>query len=105
MLSKKNIKVEVLHTVSYRLLLCLLLTCVLAMPGLAVAGDRLNILTSFPPKFYTPFIRKFELLHPDIQVAVLNKKTTSAIDEIMRGNERHFDIFWSSSAITVLGVF
>ena len=32
-----------------------------------------------------------------MKVQVLNKKTTAAIDEINRGNSRHFDLFWSSS--------
>ncbi|UZP67579.1 extracellular solute-binding protein [Desulfovibrio mangrovi] len=58
---------------------------------------RLQILTSFSPAFYEPFISKFNTLYPDIQVAILNKKTTSAIDELLRGNSRQFDIFWSSS--------
>jgi len=59
---------------------------------------RLNILTSFPSELYTPFVDRFEALYPDIQISILNKKTTAAIDEILRGNERNFDIFWSSSA-------
>ena len=55
------------------------------------------ILTSFSPDFYTPFIEKFENFKPDVKVQVLNKKTTAAINEISRGNSRHFDLFWSSS--------
>jgi ABC-type Fe3+ transport system substrate-binding protein len=58
---------------------------------------QLRILTSFPPLFYTPFIEQFEILHPGTSVSILNKKTTAAIDEIMRGNDRQFDLFWSSS--------
>lgn len=59
--------------------------------------NQLVILTSFSPDFYTPFIEKFERFRPDVKVQVLNKKTTAAIDEIIRGNSRHFDLFWSSS--------
>ena len=59
--------------------------------------NQLTILTSFSPDFYTPFIETFEHLRPDVKVLVLNKKTTAAIDEITRGNSRHFDLFWSSS--------
>ena len=59
---------------------------------------QLMILTSFPPEFYGPFITKFNKSRPDIRVLVLNKKTTAAIAEIMRGNTRQFDLFWSSSA-------
>jgi len=61
-------------------------------------SERLNILTSFPPEFYTPFLENFSHLHPDIQISILNKKATAAIDEILRGNNRNFDLFWSSSA-------
>ena len=57
----------------------------------------LEIITSFPPEFYAPFIAAFSKRYPQIQVLTLNKKTTTAIDEIKRGNLRHFDLFWSSS--------
>lgn len=59
---------------------------------------QLNVLTSFPPEFYTPFLETFSHRYPDIQISILNKKTTAAIDEIIRGNKRNFDLFWSSSA-------
>lgn len=59
--------------------------------------NQLSILTSFSPDFYVPFIKKFQRSRPDVKVQVLNKKTTAAIDEIIRGNSRHFDLFWSSS--------
>jgi len=59
--------------------------------------NQLIILTSFSPEFYAPFINTFERFRPDVKVQVLNKKTTAAIDEIIRGNSRRFDLFWSSS--------
>jgi len=65
---------------------------------IAPASRQLNIITSFPPEFYTPFVEVFSHHYPDIQVSILNKKTTAAIDEILRGNTRNFDLFWSSSA-------
>ena len=66
--------------------------------GQAVAADRkLSILTSFSPTFYQPFIDAYKKENPDLQIKVLNKKTTAAIAEIQRGNLREFDIFWSSS--------
>ncbi|MGR3636285.1 MAG: ABC transporter substrate-binding protein, partial [Shimia sp.] len=34
---------------------------------------------------------------PDVEVAMLNKNTNASVDELLRGNERQFDIFWSSS--------
>jgi phosphoglycerate transport regulatory protein PgtC len=72
----------------------------LAWPTAAPAADqgpRLNILTSFSPEFYDPFIQAYHRRHPDLQIQILNKKTTAAIAEIERGNRRQFDIFWSSS--------
>ena len=80
----------------------LLLISIVLASGLCVAGQQkrtgqLVILTSFSPQFYTPFIEKFREFKPDIKVQVLNKKTTAAIEEIIRGNDRHFDLFWSSS--------
>ena len=60
--------------------------------------EQLNIITSFPPEFYTPFLEAFSDKYPNIQISILNKKTTAAIDEILRGNQRNFDLFWSSSA-------
>lgn len=77
-------------------LLLLMGVALAAAPEKAVAA-RLQILTSFSPAFYEPFIQRFNALHPDIEVAILNKKTTSAIDEVVRGNSRQFDLFWSSS--------
>lgn len=60
-------------------------------------SSHLQIITSFSPLFYEPLIEKFREVHPEITLSVLNKKTTSAIAEILRGNKREFDIFWSSS--------
>lgn len=70
--------------------------CALAVPESSRAG-RLQIITSFSPKFYEPFLDRFKALHPDIKISILNKKTTAAISEIVRGNNRCFDVFWSSS--------
>ncbi|WP_236892050.1 ABC transporter substrate-binding protein [Desulfoluna limicola] len=58
---------------------------------------QLEVITSFPPEFYTPFVTAFSQRYPDIQVLTLNKKTTASLAEIKRGNPRKFDIFWSSS--------
>ncbi len=89
------------------ILFCVLLSATTLLPATApsaIAGDaaiasqQLNILTSFPPGFYTPFLENFSVLYPDIQISILNKKTTSAIGEILHGNKRNFDLFWSSSA-------
>ena len=60
-------------------------------------GKQLLILTSFSPGFYAPFIEEFKAVRPDIKIQILNKKTTAALAEIIRGNARKFDLFWSSS--------
>ena len=74
------------------------LSAAVAEPTTEQFSERLNILTSFPPEFYAPFLEVFSTLHPDIQISILNKKATAALDEILRGNNRNFDLFWSSSA-------
>ncbi|MFK7902497.1 MAG: ABC transporter substrate-binding protein [Nitratireductor sp.] len=58
---------------------------------------ELRILTSFPPFVTDTFVGLFEKSNNDIQTQVLNKNTIAAIDEILRGNKRKFNIFWSSS--------
>ncbi|MBE0584589.1 MAG: hypothetical protein IH612_12640, partial [Desulfofustis sp.] len=69
--------------------LFLLVSVFLPMHALAADRDgpqRLNILTSFPPEFYQPLIDRFLATHPAIQLQILNKKTTAAIEEIAKGN-------------------
>lgn len=77
---------------------CALLFCGVA-PSTANAAkqSRLQIITSYPPHFYEPFTERFQALHPEIKVSILNKKTTSAVAELLRGNSRNFDVFWASS--------
>lgn len=58
----------------------------------------LDIITSFPPEFYAPFVTAFSQKYPDIQVFTLNKKATAALAEIKRGNPHRCDLFWSSSS-------
>ena len=76
---------------------CLLVLGLSLLPSCLLAGERLQVLTSFSPDFYMPIVAAFEAAHPEIRVTVLNKKTTAAMAEIQRGNPRRFDIFWSSS--------
>jgi phosphoglycerate transport regulatory protein PgtC len=68
----------------------------LLVTGQGVA-EQLRILTSLPPSFYEPFVEAFAQKRSDIEVLVLNKNTNAAIDELLRGNDRLFDLFWSSS--------
>lgn len=77
---------------------CALLVCgIVPAAAKAVQSSSLQIITSYPPDFYEPFTERFKSLHPGIKVSILNKKTTSAVAELLRGNNRNFDVFWSSS--------
>lgn len=75
--------------------LCVLVTAMLW--PLSLGAEQLRILTSMPPSFYAPFVESFTEANPDVDVVVLNKNTNAAVDELLRGNSRAFDIFWSSS--------
>ncbi len=77
-----------------RLRLCL--AALILMTGQCF-GAQLRILTSMPPSFYEPFVEAFSEKYTDVEILVLNKNTNAAIDELLRGNDRLFDIFWSSS--------
>ena len=79
-------------------IVCTLIFCGIApLVTEAAQQSRLQIITSYPPHFYEPFTERFQALHPEIKLSILNKKTTSAVAELMRGNSRNFDVFWSSS--------
>ncbi len=66
------------------------------MPAPTLA-DELRILTSMSGQVFEPFKQRFEALYPETRVIVLNKNTNAAIEEVLRGNPRGFDIFWASS--------
>ena len=66
----------------------------LAMP---VAGQDLRIVTSYPEEMVRPFQDGFEVAHPGIRLRILNKNTHAAVDEMLAGNERGFDLFWASA--------
>lgn len=57
----------------------------------------LNLLTSMSTSVSDTYARLFKEERPDIHVSVLNKNTSNAFEEVLRGNPRNFDIFWSSS--------
>jgi ABC-type Fe3+ transport system substrate-binding protein len=73
---------------------------------LAVCGDpaaasdpdaELRIITSYEPEVVEPFLAAFLAQHPGVTVRDLNKNTHAAVDEILSGNERRFDLFWASA--------
>ncbi|NYT59303.1 ABC transporter substrate-binding protein [Alcaligenaceae bacterium] len=69
----------------------------LALPAISVAAQELRIITSYQPNMVNPMLEAFQQRHPDIHVRVLNKNTHAAVDEMLAGNERRFDLFWASA--------
>lgn len=80
-----------------RLIGAVLLASLPALSAQPALSEPLRILTSMPPALTDPFIQGFRQRHPGAEVLVLNKNTNSGVDEITRGNQRGFDIFWASS--------
>lgn len=60
-------------------------------------AQELRVLTSFPPDFSSAYTKMWQARGAETEIRVLNKNTVAAIDEILRGNSRGFDVFWSSS--------
>ena len=58
---------------------------------------ELRIITSYEPEVVEPFIASFTARHPGVTVRHLNKNTHAAVEEILSGNERRFDLFWASA--------
>jgi phosphoglycerate transport regulatory protein PgtC len=73
--------------------------CLAAGIGMSWAETKeLQILTSYEADFVTPFFQEFTDRHPDITILHLNKNTNAAVDELIGGNPRQFDIFWASAS-------
>ncbi|MDA8984220.1 substrate-binding domain-containing protein [Planktomarina temperata] len=69
---------------------------ILLLPNYGSAQE-LRVLTSFPPDFSSAYTAMWQAREPETEIRVLNKNTVAAIDDILRGNSRGFDVFWSSS--------
>ncbi len=74
----------------------LFLLAILA-PPVVFATTELRIITSYQADMVDPLLEVFAQRHPDIQVRVLNKNTPAAVDEVLAGNDRRFDLFWASA--------
>lgn len=74
-----------------------LLALLLLAQAPAAGAEQLRILTSMAPALTDPFIAAFRQHAPQADVLVLNKNTNSGVDEIARGNQRGFDLFWASA--------
>ncbi|WP_240547674.1 ABC transporter substrate-binding protein [Paracoccus sp. J56] len=66
----------------------------LTVPAFA---DELRIITSYQADVVDPLVEAFGREHPDIRIRVLNKNTHAAVDEVLAGNDRGFDLFWASA--------
>lgn len=64
--------------------------------GPAMAQDLL-ILTSYDADVVVPMLDGFAARHPGIAIRFLNKNTNAAVDELLAGNDRNFDLFWASA--------
>lgn len=64
----------------------------------AAEAEELHILTSYEADFVSPFLAEFSNRYPEISIFHLNKNTNAAVDELIKGNARQFDIFWASSS-------
>lgn len=77
-----------------RVAMGLALALALAAPPRA---EALLILTSYDSDVVAPMLDGFAVRHPEIAIRVLNKNTHAAVDEILAGNDRAFDLFWASA--------
>lgn len=75
------------------------LVALLLALGLAGAApaQELRILTSYEADVVQPVVAAFNRHHPGILVRALNKNTNAAVDEVLAGNERRFDLLWASA--------
>lgn len=85
------------HMMSFRRH-CQIACVLLCSGGLSFSqAQELRILTSMPPSLTETFIAAFNESQPETEILILNKDTNSALSEVLRGNSRHFDIFWASA--------
>lgn len=62
-----------------------------------LSAHELRIITSYQEDVVAPVVEAFQVHHPDVKVRVLNKNTHAALDEMLAGNDRQFDLFWASA--------
>ena len=70
---------------------------VAALFPVGAAAEELRIITSYQADVVDPLREAFQQRHPDTTIRVLNKNTPAAVDEILAGNGRGFDLFWASA--------
>lgn len=62
----------------------------------AEAARSVRVLTSFPPQLFEPFRRAFRERNRDVSVDFVQRKTTTALADIV-GERDRADIFWASA--------
>lgn len=62
----------------------------------ADAAEKVRVLTSFPPQFLEPLQSAFRIRHPEISLEFVQRKTTTAVADIV-GERHRADIFWASA--------
>ena len=78
-------------------LLAFVTTCAVLLMAAPVRAVDLVILTSFPPAFYEVIGQRFEDAHPDIDVEILQRSTTSGVRFLLEREAVDVDVFWASS--------
>jgi len=68
-------------------------------PGQPRAAERrqLVVVTSFPDSVYLPFKRAFEAAYADVELRMINRKTSAAISYIQDRASPRADLFWASA--------
>lgn len=74
-----------------------ILISLLLFVGAQTSAQELRILTSFPEDVSDAYVAMWHELESETDIRILNKNTVAGINEILRGNDRNFDVFWASS--------
>jgi ABC-type Fe3+ transport system substrate-binding protein len=69
----------------------------LACGSAAARSKDLRLLTSYDAEVIEPFVAAFQERHPSVALRHLNKNTPAAVQELVAGYSREFDLFWASS--------
>ena len=74
-----------------------ILTSIFLFAAHQASAQELKVLTSFPQDLADAYVAMWQQLEPETEISILNKNTVAGINEILRGNDRGFDLFWASS--------
>ena len=74
-----------------------ILTSIFLFAAHQASAQELKVLTSFPQDLADAYVAMWQHREPETESSILNKNTVAGINEILRGNDRGFDLFWASS--------